>query len=183
LKEIPFKTDNNINKVAESNPTELVGEFHFCEGCPSDLNCCTGKCVDLPVLTPSDVQKISLHTSLSSEEFSIPTTGQLSKIKSKNNSCFFYKNGKCEIYEMRPIDCRLFPFDILKNLQGKFFWIVYNTTCPKPIKSSTYFSRIQSLANSLLPYLEEYAGQQAEKLDKHEYSILGEFKVIGKNSV
>jgi len=48
-------------------------------------------------------------------------------IKNKNNSneCFFWDSQKecCSIYEHRPFDCRLFPFDI-HEINGQFMWVV-----------------------------------------------------------
>lgn len=37
-------------------------------------------------------------------------------IKTFNNECVFYKNGKCIIYDYRPIDCKLYPYDIIKKI-------------------------------------------------------------------
>ncbi len=52
------------------------------------------------------------------------------KRKNKNSSCkFFNSQYLCDIYSQRPIDFRLYPFDILKR-GGKFFWIVWNNSCP-----------------------------------------------------
>ena len=42
-----------------------------------------------------------------------------------------YLNGKglCEVHPKRPIDCRLFPFDIIKK-ENKFYWIIWKFDCP-----------------------------------------------------
>lgn len=61
----------------------------------------------------------------------------------------------CDVYSQRPIDCRLFSFDLLKK-NGKFFWIVWNIGCPI-IKS---YSR-----KEFEPYLRE-----------HELIIIPKFK-------
>jgi Fe-S-cluster containining protein len=50
-------------------------------------------------------------------------------IKKKNNSniCVFWNENerKCSIYENRPFDCRVYPFDICL-IDGKYYWIVYS---------------------------------------------------------
>ncbi len=49
----------------------------------------------------------------------IPTT--------KENGCIYYncENKKCEIYEDRPICCRLFPFDIFYYPEHGLCWVSY----------------------------------------------------------
>jgi Fe-S-cluster containining protein len=42
-----------------------------------------------------------------------PDEGGIRWIKRKNDGCFFLKNGKCAIYDIRPATCRLEPFTIV----------------------------------------------------------------------
>ena len=50
---------------------------------------------------------------------------KLKQIRKKpTGQCIFW-NGKCEIYDHRPFDCRIFPFDI-DYIDGEFYWIVYS---------------------------------------------------------
>jgi len=50
----------------------------------------------------------------------------LLKEKKDSTECIFLDTDTklCSIYENRPFDCRLFPFDINK-IDGKFMWILY----------------------------------------------------------
>jgi Fe-S-cluster containining protein len=41
---------------------------------------------------------------------------------------FLNSKSLCEIHDQRPIDCRLFPFDIAK-IDNKFYWIYWKTNC------------------------------------------------------
>jgi hypothetical protein len=43
--------------------------------------------------------------------------------------CKFAKDGKCHAYASRPLDCRLFPLDIIEE-NGKYYWCIF-TICPK----------------------------------------------------
>lgn len=43
--------------------------------------------------------------------------------------CKFVNECKCNIYSKRPLDCRLFPLDIIEE-DGKFYWCIF-TVCPK----------------------------------------------------
>ena len=52
----------------------------------------------------------------------------VTKLKKKTNSthCVFWDENKgCSIYEHRPFDCKLFPFDIYL-IEGEYHWIVYS---------------------------------------------------------
>jgi Fe-S-cluster containining protein len=44
-------------------------------------------------------------------------------------NCKYAKGNRCDIYEDRPLDCRLFPLDIIEE-DGKYWWCVF-TICPK----------------------------------------------------
>lgn len=62
-------------------------------------------------------KKIAYPLFLTSEEKT-----RFPKINSKF-PCKSYKE-KCNVYHNRPIDCRLFPFDIHK-MDEKFYWIIW----------------------------------------------------------
>ena len=163
----------NYNKVRPDDDTHLNGTFGFCEGCPGNSNCCTGKTVELPVLTPGDVISISKEMELPASEFSTQTNGSLSEMRSRKGECFFYKNDRCTIYNNRPVDCRLFPFDILKNKENKLMLVWYSTTCPKTIDANNYTKEIKFLLSSLKPFFKEFAEHRSPLLDKHSYNVVG----------
>ena len=145
------------------------GTYNFCVGCPTKINCCTGKTVDLPVITPEEIKNISTYTGLEKNEFSISTETSLSKMKSNEEKCYFYHNGRCSIYAFRPIDCRLYPFDVLKESNGEFFLISYTNACPKPINIMSYIDTAKSLLSHLGRYLSEFAEHNALYLDRYEF--------------
>ena len=39
------------------------------------------------------------------------------------------KNNLCGVHTLRPFDCRLFPFDLIKE-GGKFYWVIWELNCP-----------------------------------------------------
>lgn len=95
--------------------------------------------------------------------------------------CHYVKKGYCSIYPSRPLDCRLFPLDIVEE-RGKFYWCIY-TVCPK-------YNSIRGKLEPLLPVLEkmfsktffrEYrsacgvAEQFYPPLVKHRYKLIREF--------
>lgn len=48
-------------------------------------------------------------------------------LQKKDNSCMFFDQEKkqCQIYNERPFECKMFPFDIFK-INGEYRWIVYS---------------------------------------------------------
>ena len=146
--------------------------FPFCKGCPADDNCCTGKTEDLPVLTPKDISAISRKTGLSASDFSIPTTNGLSNIRSRRGRCYFYKNGACTIYAVRPLDCKLFPFDVYLNDEGKPVLVLYLTACPAAAHAEAFVKRAQSFVKQGHPHLEEFAAYRPPRFDQHPYKVI-----------
>ncbi|MBN2119536.1 MAG: YkgJ family cysteine cluster protein [Candidatus Omnitrophica bacterium] len=151
---------------------KLKTAFPFCKDCPADKNCCTGETVDLPVLTPKDIDKISKKTGLVPGEFSIPTAQGLSEIRSIKGMCYFYKQGKCTIYSVRPIDCKLFPFDAHLDDAGKPILVLHLNACPVSIDAEPFIKRAQFFFRQLHPYLEEFAAYRTQRFDRHSYKVL-----------
>lgn len=134
------------------------GTFNFCEGCVGSFHCCCndGK-VDMPILLPSEVEKILTETGRNPEYFCENPEGNLFRMKRTEGSkgegsCVFFINNHCSIYENRPIDCRLFPFDF-KEIDGEY-WLGYysgDEVCRKLPKDA---SQIMACAHSLRPLLD-----------------------------
>lgn len=63
--------------------------------------------------TREEREALARHFGLSRAEFEAryceAVTGGLS-LKSKDDACVFLKEGKCSVYELRPAQCRTFPF-------------------------------------------------------------------------
>ena len=51
-------------------------------------------------------------------------------LNNNESGCLFHRAGQCEVYQVRPLDCRMFPFDIIEDEDGKLRWIVYADLCP-----------------------------------------------------
>lgn len=155
-----------------------LGTYRFCAGCKASENCCTGKYVDLPVLTPEDTQRISEVTQTSRREFTTETSGTLANMKARSGKCYFYRNGKCSIYGSRPIDCRLFPFDVRENSLGNLVLVWYSSACPKPIDAESYIEHAKSLLPEIQAYITEFAQKESPLLDKCSYKIVGMISTI-----
>ena len=104
------------------------GQVFYCrETC---ARCCTDIGAPLELLL-SDIQKLSKHLGLSNEEFfkryggilwsNIPGTTALIPSTGLPFPCKFLENGKCTIYEVRPLHCRLFPERLYINPSQQTF--------------------------------------------------------------
>lgn len=147
------------------------GAYSFCKGCPSDQNCCTGKHVDKPVLTRDDIARISEVTGLDAREFCEKSQESLAVMRSVDDACHFYHEGRCSIYDARPIDCRLFPFDVAAATDGSISLISYNSACPKSIDVSPYVKNAESLLPMLGTQLAAFANYGSPKLDCQPHMV------------
>lgn len=103
------------------------GYHSLCNTC-SHKPCCT-ECIS-PLVFSEDrrrLEKIDKNYSDYLDTISIEgikTT--IIKKRPQSTECVFWdKNDKkCSVYENRPFDCKIFPFDIIQK-DGKFFWIVF----------------------------------------------------------
>ena len=103
------------------------------------INCaeCGKCCVDpnlAPVLFPHeehDYQK---------ELRRAPNGGQLPTVAKKpDGKCVYYADGKCQIYDRRPLECRLYP--VLPDLSGERATFSIDTKqCPKEKFEKATFS-------------------------------------------
>ncbi len=161
-----------------------LGTFNLCSNCVgNNFNCCSNFDVDAPMLLPNEVDVISRKTNIAIKDFAkkiefskmynddnLKTLFQMQK--QKDNACYFYRNNKCTIYEIRPIDCRIFPYDIKIGKDGNYYLIYYKVnSCPiknvniKDIKMVSYNTRV--FLRMLLPYIKEWTDKYCcEKLTK-----------------
>ncbi len=98
--------------VEETEPWFSQGLRFQCTECGK---CCTGSPGGYVFLSPSDIERLSHHFSVSVEEFSTNYTytvdHKISLIDFPNShDCIFLKEKKCTVYEARPIQCRTFPW-------------------------------------------------------------------------
>lgn len=173
------------------NPIKQKEIFEYCTSCGDSSICCSGSNVDLPVLLPFEVDEISTlkHISDSNfikshENFSVKQMNE----KGENKSCCYFFNEEqknCSIYEYRPIDCRLFPFDIRK-INGKFSLVFYTSAC-----NCMKFTKgeIKEYAYKMLPYayivrsyIEEYSDiRWSKKLNESGANYMIVFNDIFEN--
>ncbi len=105
--------------------------------CTSCGDCCRGPEpgfveVDEPMITA-----LAEHVGLTEETFTrryvrrlANQAGMLSLIEKKNGDCVFWEDGQgCTVYEVRPTQCRTFPF-WPEVLESKESWDEHAQSCP-----------------------------------------------------
>jgi len=157
------------------NTDNNLGTFNLCSNCVGkDATCCCDSQVDSPMLLPNEAETISKKMQIPKEDFcnkidlaqinndySLKDLYQMKRIK-EDNSCYFYRNNQCTIYDIRPIDCRIFPYDIKLEKDGNYYLVYYKSDkCQimnenlSNIKMVSYNTRL--FLRLLLPYLREWS--------------------------
>lgn len=106
----------------------------------------------------------------------------VTKINTKEDgSCVFLnKSGRCEVYANRPLECRIFPFDV-QEMNGTLFWVVWDV-CPATPQLD-YNKMIEFFETDLskqwtLGYIKDYVAyhrlNQPEKYSKRSFRIIKE---------
>lgn len=174
------------------NTDNSLGTFNLCSNCVGkNSTCCCDTDVDSPMILPNEVEVISKKMKIEKESFS--NRVDLAKINNdyslkdlyqmkrdeKTNSCVFYKNNQCTIYDIRPIDCRIFPYDIKLESDGNYYLVYYKSEkCQimnediRNIKMVSYNTRL--FFKLLLPYIREWSDKYccSHLTEKRDYEVI-----------
>jgi len=164
------------------------GCIEACKGC-SGHNCCgtirEGGSIEPPFLTAKDIRTIEDRSGLKEEEFSTtrinPVTSHVihTMKTTDNGGCVFFDkgSGKCQIHSFRPMDCRLFPLDIVLK-DGRFFWALFNNaTCHLTADDVKSLLRYKDEALEILGEdLRDYATMPVPGMNEIGYTILMEIE-------
>lgn len=100
------------------------------------------------------------------------------------NPCIFFRGGLCKIHSSRPLDCKFFPFEIMK-IRGKYQWIYWEIPCQiTDGRNKKYFEKyLLEHENTLLPkflkYIDEYSEFRIEELKrKFKFKVIREVNFI-----
>ena len=168
-------------RIVQSPEGQVAGTYGFCAKCASGSNCCSrvtpsGE-IDPPVLFSSDVEAIEQFTGKRADSFSnlkdVATRSER-VILLGSKGCFFYRDGKCSIYAVRPVDCRLFPVDIIEKPDGRLVWIAYTSLCPVSFDPRAQLDHARRLLPLLGENVRAYARMETDALDRASYVELGD---------
>lgn len=91
-------------------------QFSMCKNCKFDKACCK--------IVPPMVFEFERATFRDYIIFDNFQDRQISLLKKIGKTCVFLKNGKCQIYNKRPFNCKMFPLDV-KKINKKLCWILW----------------------------------------------------------
>jgi len=133
--------------------------------------CCNHEVASRLFVTPEEFKSISDNCPDAMELF--------------NSGClpcpFLTDNQLCRIHTFKPIDCRLFPFDMVVD-NGKFFWIIREIDCQIPKNEDNFEEYLKDFEENIIPdfesHLEPYALFRFDELaEMFSYRILREVKI------
>lgn len=140
----------------------INGTYAFCTECHNlgRKCCCASEEIDMPILLQNEARKLQSIDSQNKKMHNFSRAIGNTTIRQMNASgnsanpifCHFYDSSKnkCKIYDIRPTDCRLFPFDIkLDHRTNEYYVGYYNDLCENLPDEET----MKRYAHILRPYL------------------------------
>jgi Fe-S-cluster containining protein len=127
-------------------------------------------------LFEAEIQELVAVTKLPVHAFAESREPEHHVLKISNEGCVFYNDGKCQVYETRPFDCRLFPFDVKQRTDGQLVWIVYHDICHEKFNAWEYFETAKTLLEKMRPTraeLERYTKKKSLSSDRRRFLELG----------
>lgn len=109
-----------------------------------------------PLLINHDIKEISTYLKDKQKSFNFYENYENKNILlTRGKGCVFYKYGKCDIFSVRPLDCRLFPFDIL-DLDSKMVLVYYSNKAKMCSFSDDLNLEVKEYISIILEILNHY---------------------------
>ena len=117
-----MKDEDRLKVINDEDPWYKEGLRFECTGCG---NCCTGS-PGYTWVSLAEIEAIATFLNLSVDSFAkkyLRQIGQRYSLLERpgNFDCVFLKDQKCQIYPVRPKQCRTFPWWV-QNLTSKKAW-------------------------------------------------------------
>lgn len=170
---------------------KIPSSLDFCKDCKEVGCCCASESVDMPIMFSFECDNIQMKYNKNKVTFAesikdiVNCKREIYRMKSreitdqhgkKKMACVFYDGKKCTIYENRPIDCRLFPFDIkMENNELVFgYHDLCAEVCGKNIKDNimTYNYFTKPYIYLLRPYIKEFASPASSTKLNQSYRFI-----------
>ena len=137
------------------------GTYSHCSQCKLKNNYCNDfdKNIDNIMLTKEEYDIIIDRVGKNYDRYFKLINKDVCHLLNIDGICPFYLNDWCCIYDIRPADCRLFPYDI-KEINNDYYLIQYDLPCGSNNVSEIPLDTI----NTLLTIIETYTAKENEKL-------------------
>jgi len=91
--------------------------------------------------------------------------------RTEDGSCQFYKNNRCSIYRSRPIECHIFPLDIVE-IKGKPNWVLWEHCREAKVPSESRLKRMEreipdKYVEAYVRYHKTHQPSKYGKTDRH----------------
>ena len=203
---VQFEDDIRVSPyvwVPGDNVDLVDGTYDFCTQCYKEKRvcCCASEEIDMPFFLESEADSIrsrldrrqrgqSCYSKSLPDPYHETNIRQIkrSTLKSKQqehkSKCHFfdYASKKCRIYEGRPIDCRLFPFDIkLSKSKNEYVIGYYTDLCERNLPDIATMTLCAHVLRPyfflLYPYLHVITSDVVcERLKDAEFQKIASFK-------
>ena len=145
--------DNSISDKNKDNQSDTIPWFK--EGlkfeCQRCGRCCRGE-PGVVWVNMNEIEKIAAFMGISREAFAKnylrSFNERYSLVEYGGGDCIMYDNG-CKIYDVRPCQCRTFPF-WGSNLEDRSEWEKLKKTCPGVDKGKLH--KLEDIQNNLKIY-------------------------------
>ncbi len=145
--------DNSISDKNKDNQSDTIPWFK--EGlkfeCQRCGRCCRGE-PGVVWVNMNEIEKIAAFMGISREAFAKnylrSFNERYSLVEYGGGDCIMYDNG-CKIYDVRPCQCRTFPF-WGSNLEDRSEWEKLKKTCPGIDKGKLH--KLEDIQNNLKIY-------------------------------
>lgn len=118
----------------QAHPTPLPNWFDegICFECTRCGTCCMGG-PGAVFLSEADIERFCRGLGLEREAFLSRFThrvdGEISLIEQTNHDCIFLQNAQCQVHELRPVQCRTYPF-WFERMRSEDAWGRTELECP-----------------------------------------------------
>ena len=174
LIERPFLIPSDVHRIAKAtnlSPSHFVDTIDFIdkEG-EKSISLMKQFVAKVNVYNIKGGRWVSFLKDFIKKIFAFKNKEKIGLLKSNANGCVFRaSDNSCGIYENRPIDCRIFPLDIIK-IEGKYWWALYDDVCGVEIENIDELVDYEEseLFPALKPYLSVW---QSHYYHEKEYSL------------
>ena len=141
----------------------MTGTYTHCSACTTHPNCCCdfSDTIDNIVVTNSEYDLL-IKAHPEAQQYFQQINSEAFHLLSTSGICPFYNKG-CSIYDIRPSDCRLFPFDI-KHIEGEYYLIRYDLPCGSKNVTEIPWKAIDTLKTIITTYTDPRIEAKVDQL-------------------
>lgn len=152
------------------------GCYTNCASCTLTQKCCSHfNEMNAPVLNREE--QLEIQNYIGYKQFCKKIKDNIFHMSVDDSDCVFYKNGKCTIYQYRPVDCKLFPYDIIKK-NKKYYLIIYFLECLNIEEFIKNNPCDKDLIEQVKPWIKDFTSKiNYSKMGKWQYKIIEEIEI------